>query len=357
MNAITYRTNQGYSLFTISILFLMLFLLSCSTPAKHLEKGHYQRAINQASKEISKGKNVESNIDILNEAGHKKVDIVLDSNYKKLASAEVEDWITVQNKYYATLADLGKANKLSGGELSEPYDRLCEQKNDLDFKIAKHYYNEGTSLLAKAKASSDKRTARNANYKFLSCKKYGGETYYQDLEDKEKESFKLGVIYYTTNDNDLVPNDRFLIALPRDADRGPDCVFSMSSGLLKWSQDKDEKRKNLEEEIEISKTAVTDSTGLTTFDRKYETAYGTKVTTTTKVTLSRETTVKVRDVTGDCFVNSRSFTTTVSNEYEETRYEGDSRSWPTFRDETSGEPPLFRHKLEDELNKKIENEL
>ena len=347
-----------FSSSTALLAIITICLLSaCSTPAKHLEKGHYQRAINQASKEISKGKNVKNNIDILNEAGNKKVDLVLISNYKTLASAEVKDWITVQNKYYATLADLGKANKLSAGKLAKPYDRLCEHKNNLDFKIAEHYYRSGSELLNSAINFDDKRIARQANYKFLSCIEYGGKTFYQDLEDKERESFELGVVYYITNDRDLVPHDRFLKALPRDATREPDCKFSMRSGSLNWSQNKDEKRKRLEEKIEISKTAVTDSTGLTTYDRKYETVTGTIVTTTTVVTLSKETTINVHDVSGHCFVNSRSFTTTVSDEYEEIRYVGDSRSWPINRKDKSGEPPLFRHNLENELEKMIRNEL
>lgn len=346
------KTTLGFS-----TTFFALLLVSCSTPQKAFEKADYTRSIKLASKNISKGKKVEENKDLIKRASQQAVDHTLSVNAELISSSEVKDWKKVQANYFKTLEVIGAANKVSAGSAREAYDQLCDQKSDLDFSIAEYYHLAGDELLTESRDTESTAPARQAYTYYQDCLKNGGSTFYNDLDDLMQECIERGTVYYIANDGASVGGNIFLKQLPRGADRIADCEISVRRNSVSFSEKKSDNRKNLDKEIEVGQNAITDTSGVTTYEPIYDKIYGAEITTTVTVTASSTTYKNVRRNTEECFLSDSNFNTSVSDSYEEIRYEGDNRTWPDFAKNETGAPAFFNSKLEDQLNKEIDRKI
>ena len=335
----------------------LLGLLSCSSPSKALEKGRSKKAIRLAKSDLRKNKNITENITILNVAAHDEIDKVLASNTNKLSSPEVKDWIKVQNNYFGLLENIGEANQLSNGEVSEPYDRLCEHKTELDYKIADHYYQEGEEQLLAYHRSNEKSMARQAYGRYNLAQEYGADKYYADIQEKLDYCVEHGRVYYIAYDYSP-SNDLFFRPLsesPHDVEA--DCVFSSSRSGYTTSETSSTSEKKYEERVQIGQESETDTSGIVTYTPIYEYVYAYKNTTDITVTLSTTTSVNVKNQTGQCHVRSWNFSKTVSDSYEEITFTGDSRAFPIGAKDETGVPAFFISKLQGRLDDAVEDEL
>jgi hypothetical protein len=336
---------------------LAVLLISCSTPQKAFDKADYSKSIKLASKDINKGKKVEENKQLIKRASQLAVDETLAVNESLVTSSEVKDWKKVQTSYFKTLEVIGEANKVSAGSAREAYDQLCDQKSDLDFSIAEYYHLAGDELLSESRDTERTAPARQAYQHYQDCLKNGGTTFYNDLDDLIQECIERGTVYYVARDGATVGGSVFLKKLPSGADWVADCEISIDRGTITFSETKSDNRKNLDKEIEVGQNAITDTSGVTTYEPILDKIYGAEITTTVTV-IARSTTHKqVRRNTEECFLRDSSFDTEVSDTYEEIRYEGDNRTWPDFAENETGPPAYFNSNLEDDLKRTINTKI
>jgi len=340
----------------ITYFVLAIGLASCASPSKALEKGQNKKAMRLAKSDLKKNKNIEENIAILNEASNNEIDFILANNESKVASPEVKNWIKAQNNYYSLLENIGEANQITGGEVAQPYDRLCEVKTDLDFKIVEHYYDEGENHLAEYHYSDDKSKARSAYGFYHNAEEYGGDKYYQDIQDKKDYCVEHGRVYYRAYDYSP-SNNIFLQPVPWNSDREADCVFNSSRSGYSSSQTRSTSQKTYSKKVEVGQEEIKDTSGNITYKTIYDKVYAYEDITEIKVTLRTNTWVNVENQTGHCHIRSWSFSDEVSDSFEEVRFSGDIRAYPAGANDQTGEPAFFRSNLEDELDRDVRREL
>lgn len=341
----------------ISFFASLIFLLSsCASSSKAFEKGQNKKAIRLAKYDLKKNKNVEENIAIINKASEIEIDKILELNAQKISSPQVEDWISVQNSYFSLLENIGEANQLAKGKISKPYDRLCEHKNDLDYKIAEHYYKEGEELLVSYENKQEKSEARKSYYSYKQAKDYGAEKYYGDLTEKMDYCIEKGRVYFIAY-NCSPSKNLFFRPLPQDVSFEADCILRSTKSGYATKEKRSQSTKTYDEEIEVGKEAITDTSGTVTYEPIYETVFAYENTTKITVTLSTTTWINVKNNTGQCHKGSWSFQSEVSDTYEEVRYTGDSRAYPILAKDKVGQPISFMSDLERELRKEVDKEL
>ncbi|HHH53619.1 MAG TPA: hypothetical protein ENK91_08170 [Bacteroidetes bacterium] len=277
-------------------------------------------------------------------------------NRDKLRSNNVADWVKVQDKYYNVLEKLGRANVNSGEKITDEYDKLCSAKLDVDFKIAEYYYNEGLEKLAEYDSTKLKVYARDAFYSFNNSIEKGGPGYFNDIESLIEFCKEKGVVYYECYDMYL-GSSLFFQPIPDDADFQPDCIVDVDQTIVGFYEDEDKDEKEYSKEIETGTKETIDTSGNVIVKPVYETIEATVTIITHTLTAYRTTTIDVDDMTGQCTMSSESFTTRISDSYEEIKIEGDRNAIDDGTIEKTGEPAFFRSNLEDELEDKIEERL
>ena len=337
--------------------FLVAFSFSsCATSTKALEKGQYNKAIRIAKSDLKKGKNVTENISILNAASNQVVDQAIAENQPKLESPEVNDWIKVQTNFYTILENIGEANQLSKGNVSEPYDKLCEQKSVLDYRIADHFYQEGEMFLDTYHTKKQKLDAREGYDKYKKSLDYSGDKYFPDINDKIADCITYGRVYHKSYDYNP-GHTIFFKPLPKDAHYEADCIINSSRSGCSVSETRTTNQKTYNEQIEVRKDQVIDTAGVVTYIPIYETIYAYESINKITVTLSTTTWVNVTNNTGQCHLNTWSFSKSISDTYEEINYTGDLRAYPPGAVNKTGAPNFFRSNLEDRLDKEVKREL
>jgi hypothetical protein len=337
-------------------LFPTLFILSCLTPQEAFDKGYYRKAFISSSEQIKKGKNIESNSFIIKKSAKALIEKELKRDENLLNSIKVKDWVKVQDRYYRLLEKLGKVNIETDGEILDEYDELCSLKKDLDFKIVDYYYERGFKYLEQHYKNGSKKLARDAYYQFLKANESGGYLYYHDLGDLISESRKRGVVYYICYDRNL-GNSIFFKRLPKNADFEPDCIVNIEHDGINSKQEISESSQFYTDEVFVKKEEVKDTSGNITYRSIYKEITATVITSEIEVTLSTTTWVDVENVTGQCSKYSESFTSSVSDFYEEIRIVGDKEAGRASISESIGEPTFFRNNLDCDLWRKVENDL
>lgn len=338
-------------------LLVLCCIIACRSPQKALENGNYQRSIKLSSKAIQKGKSIDENKIILVNASNLEVEKTLAANNSFTSSENVDNWIKAQSKYYKSLKIIGAANRITNGSANEPYDKLCERKIDLDFSIAEHFHINGDELIAVSRNTGKTKYAREAYDEYEACIKNGGEAFYKDIEDLKEECIDLGTVYYKAYDGAGGYGNRFLKPLPKDADWPADCIISVDWGRVNSSENRTESEVTYKKRIKVGESVTTDTSGVKTYHPIYETACAYKTTTRVRITLSSRTRRNVQNVTGECFLRSKTICEEVSDTYTEVRYSGDSRALPSCPRNKTGEPSFFRSNLERKLERKIDNQL
>ncbi len=338
------------------LLLALALFYACASPSKALEKGQTKKAMRLAKSDLKKQKNIAENIAVINEASQIEIDKILESNSNKISSPEVKDWIKVQNNYFALLEDIGEANQMTSGQISEPYDRLCEFKTDLDYKIADHYYKEGENYLFAFQSTGMKHLVKSAYYSYNTSEEYGGLKYHDDITEKKDYCVEHGRVYYIANNYDP-SNNLFFRPLPHDSDQSADCIINSNRSGYSLSESRNSSQMTFQEVIKVGQESKIDTAGVVTYTPIYQTVYAYKNTTVITMSLSTTTWINVNDETGQCPLSSWSFNKEVSDSYEEVTYTGDSRAYPNFANDETGQPAFFISNLEDDLDRVVDREL
>ncbi len=340
----------------LNLTLILILFFSCTSPREALKKGQYRTALNLASNEIKNGKNIEQNELILKKAADQLVKKTMYENKDKLNSDNIKNWIKVQDKFYGVLNSLGKANIESGEKITDTYDKLCSAKIDVDFKIAEYYYNSGLDLLKEYNQTKLKETARQAYFQFSESKNQGGPGFFNDIDDLLEYSLQNGIVYYECDDLDL-GNSLFFREIQPGADFEPDCIVEVNQSSIDFDEEEDKIEDQYTKDIEVGTKETRDTAGNVIYKPIYETIEATVYTIKHTITAYNTTTIDVDDMTGQCTIESESFTTEFSDSYKEIKIEGDERAINEDIDEKSGEPAFFRDDLEDKLNEKIQEKL
>jgi hypothetical protein len=332
--------------FLLIPLISFLLLSSCKSPTKLLEEGKYKSAFRKAVGEDKQGKNVEENIKVNEAAAEIKVNEALTFTAIKTRSENVKDWIETQTKVYKLLEDLGKANILTQGSISEPYDALCNEKKEIDYQIVDFYYEEGHNHLDRFYNEGNKIDARHAFYSLKNCEKYEGQQFFLNLLENTQDAHQNGIVYYVSNYG-RIAKKLFLQQLPKDADFLPDCDINIDHGYVSFDKSESSSSKDYSKKVEDGKEEITDTSGHVT----YKTIEATVTTNTVTVTTIVTTFINCKNVIGQCSVSSSQYTTEVSDTYEEVSIEGDEDALDHHVDTNDGEPAFFESGLESEVLK------
>lgn len=339
------------------LLFLsVLTLAACKSPTQLLDEGKHNSAFKKAIKEIKYDKNVQENTRVLKATAEFKVNEAIQYSRIKSKTQNVKDWIKTQTKIYTLLEDLGKANTITNGSISDSYDLLCNEKKDLDYQIVEFYYDEGQEHLDRFYRDGQKNDARKAYYSFKNCEKYEGQSHFLNLADQIKDAHKKGIVYYVSNYRDM-GNKLFLKPLPGNADFLPDCDIYVDQGYVTVSEDRSSKSKDYEKEVEVGREEITDTSGNVTYKTIFETRRATVTTTTITLTATVTTFINSKNVTGQCNISSTQFTTRESDSYNEVSIDGDVEALQGNIREKSGSPAGFESNLQSKVMRRAERRI
>ncbi|MEM9548825.1 MAG: hypothetical protein AAGA77_22765 [Bacteroidota bacterium] len=341
------------NLYIFAILFVFI---ACKSPTELLESGHHNTAFTKAVSQIKKNKNVEENVRVVQSAAKIKAEKAMLYSSIYANTDKVKDWVKTQRKLYNLLEEMGQANILVKGLITEDYDQVCTEKKNLDYQIVEHFYDEGHDHLDRYYHDGQKEDARLAYKSFKECEKHEGEKFFQRLPEETNEAYQNGIVYYTSNYGNL-GSKLFLKHLPKDAAFEPDCEVYVDHGFVSFSTSENTSSETQTQEIETGSESVTDTSGITTRTPIYETVSAEIITKEITITASLSTYVHVKNVTDQCNLRSYSFNTEASDSYQEVSVSGDERALFHHVNESSGEPPTLRDKLEDKVIDEAESEV
>ena len=327
-------------------------LFSCFTPEKALENKNYVKAMNMASHKILKGKDIETNTYYLQTASQELVKQTLD-NYNTENSTDVNDWKKSLLKFYNVLSKINDNNIKTNGLLTETYDDFCEVKYELDLKIIDYYYDEGIKLLEKSISLNEGQWAREAYYQFQLSEKEGASKYY-NLLNLNEECILHGSIFVDAP-NKLRLNSVFLKPLS-DENQTADCTISVYEGFINFNERDNKSKEKKTKEIKVGQNALTDTSGVTTYEDIMEEVTGYKETTEITYTARQQLDIWVTANTSECFLSNRSINLEVSDQCTEIEYSGDKSVFTSTVDQRCSEFSIKRdleRKLADELSSNL----
>ena len=340
----------------LTILSICAVFFSCSTPLQLLEEGKIDKAFRIAAKKVKSGKNTSENRLVLIKSANKLIQNELYNNLHLTQSKKVQDWVKAQNNYFKTLKDIVVANDLVEGQLQNSYDQLCNQKIELDFKIVNYFYQNGDKLLATHYDQLSKHHAREAYYQYQESLAFGGDRFFQDIEDKMEECIVEGRIFFVSH-NFNPTTDLFFQPLPEDAKYEPDCSISASFGPRSFSYSSHSTSSDYSKEVEVGKKSEIDTSGKLIYKSILKTICATVRITKTTITASSNTSIYSDDITGYCFKEDKFFRSCASDSYTVVDISGDRRAISGAIPCNTGSEFAIRRSLESDLDRAIDSEL
>ncbi len=338
----------------LSLAVLIVAISACKTPTELLEEGNFKSAFSNALREVKARKNIEQNIKVIKKSARMKVDeaMLYSSIYGN--TGNVKDWIKTQAKLYKLLQEIGRANLIIEGKISEPYDMLCTEKKDLDYQIVEYYFDEGLDHLDQYYYENNKADARLAYQSFKECEKHEGISFFPQLADNIEDAHQKGIVYYVSNHGNI-GSKLFLKPVPKDSDILPDCDFTINYGYVTFSTSESVSSDTKTKEIQVDTKVKTDTSGITTRTPIYETVSATITTKTVTITASLHSRITATNVSGQCNVKSSAYFSEESESYEEVNVSGDDRALSHHVVEKSGEPAFIRSDLERKVYSKAKS--
>ena len=340
-----------------TLLSICIFLSACNTPTELLEKGNADQALKKAIRKVKRDKNVLTNTEVVVKSGDQISKNTLSYNKRLVQSFHLKDWTRAQRNYDKTLKELFAANDVVNGKLQRSYDELCTEKIELDFKIADHFYQLGEDLLATHYEQTSKHHAREAYFNYQECLSYGGDRFFQDINDKMDVCIIEGRTFFVSK-NFNPSTDIFFQPLPQESQDIPDCVVYADFGYTHFSESSHSSSESFTEKIEVGQGSEVDTAGVTHYFPIYQEVTGTVEITTVIVSAENTSYIEVDNVTGHCFKQSSSFYNSVSDSYQEVSFSGDSRAIPScYSEGTTGNSFFIRSNLSSSIDSEIDSDI
>jgi len=180
---------------TLTILIGLLFLVSCASPQKSLEKKEYNKAYKSALKALKQNKSVEKNKEVLSIA---LTEIIAEKTIEKDNLKNSED-LSKKEKSIKINQDIQekieKAEPYLGNEFEEIYTELRNEKEEMNEQLAQSYFDKGLDQLEASRSSGIKQYAQTAYFNFIRSATFGSQE--TSLDSLKQISFDLAqVIYY-----------------------------------------------------------------------------------------------------------------------------------------------------------------
>jgi len=316
----------------LSTVFLFCFISACSSSEKALENKRYLKAMNLASKQIKKGNNIDENTIYLQSAAQGLVNKTLDS-YQNENASNVKDWKRSRTKFYSVLKQLNNKNIKTNGLISQSYDRLCEAKQELDLRIVNYYYDEGIKLLNKSKSTNETQWAREAYHEFQLSEKEGASAFYGNLLDLKEECIQYGSIFVDAP-SELRLNNKFLKSIADHEGAIADCTIKIGSSSVTFSESFNETQEEKTKEIKVGENAITDTSGVTTYEDILEEVIGFKNTNEITFSANQQIYITVTPNNSECFLDNRTLNLEASEKCTEIKYTGDKSVFTSSIDQT-----------------------
>ena len=340
-----------------TLLSICTFSLACNTPAELLQKGDADQAFYKAMKKIKRDKDVMTNTNVLVEAGGQISENTIYRNQGLVHSNQLKNWTRAQRNYDKSLRELFAANDLVHGELQGSYDKLCSEKIELDFKIVDHFYQLGEDLLATHYEQLSKHHAREAYYQYKESLSFGGDRFFQDIEEKMEECIIEGRTYFVSYDFDP-SSSLFFKELPAESTEIPDCEIYADFGRTHISESSRTSSKSYSKEIEVGQNVRVDTAGVKHYSPIFEKIKGKVITKTITIEARNRSYINVDNLTGHCFKSDACFSNTASESYEIIKFSGDERAIPScYKEGRKGNPTNIRNSLKREVDRKLDYNL
>ena len=184
----------------LAILAIAVFMNSCVSPQKLVEKGDYDRAIQVAVKRLSGKKKKKAKYVQALELAFAKVNAADMAEADRLKNSNrPENWVRVLSIYEKIDNRQDRIQPLlplidkEGIKANFKFVRVAGLAQEARNKTVEYYYNNAKRLLASAKNNQDKYDARNAYTEFQKIKKYRNN--YKDANQLTREASALGTTH------------------------------------------------------------------------------------------------------------------------------------------------------------------
>lgn len=330
----------------LSSILLLIFAISCSSPQESLQKRDFDRAYKTALKQLEKGKSVNKNKSILEEALEgilakelrEKENLIQTNQLEKLEKA-IQVNQSLQNK-------IDKAMAFLDDSFQEDLNNLQEEENELSALIAKTYFEDGEIKLKEAMANNDKMLSRDAFQDFQKAKQYGFDG--QLVRPLLEESRNFSIVRYAVEadisfdikygweidrvmDNLEDINDPFVevyfekINNPRDID----CEIKINFNSLDIDTRERNKENDFKEEVVVGKETITNAQGIEVEVDKLEEVKGTVIERNITKTAEWRVKIDVRSNSRNCRIDDTYFTEGLVSEISTYVLSGDERAIPS----------------------------
>ncbi len=328
----------------ISLMFVILCIIACSSPQKSLDKGNYQQAFSSALKNLQKGKSERRDRTVLNEAFDKLSEEKLFDAEKYLASNMLEDW-EISYRKYDELIDLYDDGKRY---LSSDFDPMMEEvqlsKDTLQRGLALNYFDLGEMSMAAFDETQNKLAAQEAHYYFDRVRTYDRD--FPEILDAIDEALEKGVIlvlveadapfetsysWEINNEFDEVEREssEYVEIRYNRLTFDADCVLEINFGRIDVNRDQSSRTENFTEEVEDGFETQRDTSGREVRIQKYKTVEGTVRTISENLTYRWEMAVRPSGIREYCDYNQRFFNAEERLTLERYELSGDRDAIPS----------------------------
>ena len=275
---------------TITVLFALLLICSCSNPQKLYDKGNYEKAYAKALGNLKKGKKKRSDLQVLN------------SSFERFMDEKMID-ITRLNK--GNLKDQEKAYTLYGqlfdryedgrifiyDDIADAVDGHYEDSADLAMHLSDTYAESATRKLRQSILNENKIDAQTAYYQFDKAIFYDKKDQYV-LDSLQEVAKEKGTVYYSVDRASIDGGlgweiDRIFDDIESDAssiftvvnygldDNEVDCAIELRFSDLSQYDDSDVDSKDFDERVITGYNTEVDTSGNKTETPIYDEVSGT----------------------------------------------------------------------------------
>lgn len=360
-----------------TLLLLLIFTLSCSSPHKYLEKKRYDKAFSSALVQLKKGKSVEENKRVL----HTSLDKIMKEQFEKatllIEKDNIENGAKVLRIYERLRKKIEKTSPYLGLAYQTQMDSLDYRSDELMKDLFDFYYERAQESLTIASETGKKSEARNAYYDFQKAKKYGYENEVDLVTPLQEEALELGVVYYYVEASarfevtekweidrqfdDIESRGSIFQQITFEGTQGEvDCALDVVFKSLDFQIRERSDTEYFDKEIQDGYENVTDTSGNVTRVPLYRTVEA-WVTTKTKIkTGSWTASVDVTSHTSNCDLSDSNFSAEASSEIEVTEWRGDDRAVPNryksaFQKEDFEDEDDMIHELIEDIYNQVVN--
>lgn len=264
-----------------------MLLASCASPQKSFNKGDYEKAYDQALKNIKKGKKSRSDRSILKESFQEIMRSQKDKIARNNNSNMIEDWEEAYLAYEELFRKYEEGKTYLYNDMGSEISILRSDQDQLKEDIAENYYQLAEESYLAYQEDNYKLDAQDAYVYYDKASDY--DSHHSDIGRKMDQALEWGTVHIL-----VMAEQRFGFSNNWDIDREFSQVERRSRGFEEVYYESNEIDADcvLEVVLDEPATSVRDSRSTESFSERIEDGYDTQVDTSGNTTrIPRYTTV------------------------------------------------------------------